>query len=140
MTQPLDPYTLRQAAARWPRETLNPRAAQSFLRSLAEEAERDAAQPATGQDAVQRVLALADHWDTDEDARYTSARIARQTAARALREAVTGAEMGAAQPATVGQTLAQGLHDAACGCGDTEAGRSTYWLTIARAATKELHP
>lgn len=39
MTQPLDPYTLRQAAARWPHETLSPRAAQSFLRSLAEESE-----------------------------------------------------------------------------------------------------
>jgi hypothetical protein len=41
----LDPYTLRQAAARWPRETLSPRAAQSFLKSLAEEAE--AQRPAT---------------------------------------------------------------------------------------------
>lgn len=39
MTQPLDPYTLRQAAARWPRETLNTRAAQSFLLSLAEDTE-----------------------------------------------------------------------------------------------------
>jgi hypothetical protein len=40
MTHPLDPHTLRQAAARWPRETLSPRAAQSFLRSLWEEAEQ----------------------------------------------------------------------------------------------------
>jgi hypothetical protein len=38
MTQPLDPYTLRQAAARWPHETLSPRAARSFLRSLAQDA------------------------------------------------------------------------------------------------------
>jgi ribosomal protein S27AE len=42
MTHPLDPYTLRQAAARWPRETLNPRAAQSFLRSLWEDADEPA--------------------------------------------------------------------------------------------------
>jgi len=45
MTQPLDPYTLRQAAARWPIETLSSRSAQSFLRSLAEDAEQH--QPAT---------------------------------------------------------------------------------------------
>jgi hypothetical protein len=44
MTQPLDPHTLRQAAARWPRQTLGPRAAQSFLHALADEA---AGQPAT---------------------------------------------------------------------------------------------
>lgn len=35
--RPLDPYTLRQAAARWPIETLSSRSAQSFLRSLAED-------------------------------------------------------------------------------------------------------
>lgn len=44
----LDPFTLRQAAARWPVQTLNMREAQSFLRSLAEEAEAQRpAQPAT---------------------------------------------------------------------------------------------
>jgi len=48
----LDAYTLYQAAARWPRETLSPRAAQSFLRSLAEEAEaqRSAAESPFGVD------------------------------------------------------------------------------------------
>jgi hypothetical protein len=82
MTQPLDPHTLRQASARWPRETLNTRAAQSFLRSLADEAERE-------------------------------------------------------QPATNAAGMAQRLHDAACGCGDTTAGESSYWLAIARAAIRE---
>ena len=40
--------------------------------------------------AIQRVRALADKWDTDKDARYSSARIAKSTAARALREALAG--------------------------------------------------
>ena len=39
MTRSLDPYTLRQAAARWPTETLNTRAAQGFLHELADDAE-----------------------------------------------------------------------------------------------------
>lgn len=43
------------------------------------------------------------------------------------------------QPATGLAELAQRLHDAACGCGETLAGTwSSYWLTIARAATREL--
>jgi len=57
----LDPYTLRQAAARWPRETLSPRAAQSFLRSLAEEAEaqrRPASVVALSSDPADRTAAV----------------------------------------------------------------------------------
>jgi hypothetical protein len=69
MTQPLDPYTLRQAAARWPDETLNRRAAQSFLRSLAEDVEPTTAerlaQPATGTDQLREELtALLEHVGT----------------------------------------------------------------------------
>jgi hypothetical protein len=38
--------------------------------------------------AVQPFLDLAREWNTDEDARYSHARIAKQTAARAIREAL----------------------------------------------------
>jgi hypothetical protein len=52
MSQPLelDAVTaLRQAAARWPRQTLNTQGAQSFLKSLADELEhQQQEQPATG--------------------------------------------------------------------------------------------
>ena len=41
--------------------------------------------------AIRAVLALADDWDSDGDARYAHNRIARSTAARAVREAVTSA-------------------------------------------------
>jgi hypothetical protein len=41
--------------------------------------------------ALRAVLALADDWDTDDDARYSRNRIARSTAARAVRDAVRSA-------------------------------------------------
>lgn len=40
--------------------------------------------------AMQRVVALADSWDDTGDARYSANRIARQTAARAVRDALRG--------------------------------------------------
>jgi hypothetical protein len=82
MTQPLndvtpmrlDPYTLRQAAARWPIETLSSRSAQSFLKSLAEEAERDRPalqpQPATIRERLQELLEMAER--TDPGRRFVS--------------------------------------------------------------------
>jgi hypothetical protein len=47
---------------------------------------------AEAEPAIGRVLALADSWDTDEDARYSHNRIARQTAARAVRAAACRGE------------------------------------------------
>jgi len=41
--------------------------------------------------AIRAVLELADDWDSDGDARYAHNRIARSTAARAVREAVASA-------------------------------------------------
>jgi hypothetical protein len=67
MTQPLDPHTLRQAAARWPRETLNTRAAQSFLRSLALEAATEQDDQPTAPDPLRAELAeLLEHIGTRE--------------------------------------------------------------------------
>lgn len=60
MTQPLDPHTLRQAAARWPDQTLSKSAAQSFLRSLAQDAAAQLDdQPATADDPDRHAAAVA---------------------------------------------------------------------------------
>jgi ElaB/YqjD/DUF883 family membrane-anchored ribosome-binding protein len=65
---------------------------QNELRRLADAALDVLRGPSSdAEQAVERVLALAEKWDTDGDARYSHNQIARSTAARAVREAVTGA-------------------------------------------------